>query len=188
MTPTLAWWRRHVGHPDPLVETTNTLAMLIALNQPFYPLTLWGLADGATPAALITLLSMPLFIAIPAVGRVSGLAGRAALPVVGTANTLLAVAVNGATTGVELFLLPCLAAAALSFRRGEWRVALGLIVAILAAWALASGLQGTPFVAWSPRDLPSLRNANAVSAIVLTAFIALLMARARGWLRLRDRR
>lgn len=187
MRPVLAWWRRHVGHADPLVETTNTLAMLIALNQPFYPLTLWGLADGATPAAFITLLSMPLFVAIPAIGRRSRLLGRAALPVVGTANTLLAMAVNGAATGVELFLLPCLAAATLAFRRSERRVALGLVAAILAAWLLASRAPGLPLVAWSPRDLPSLRNANAVSAVVLTAFIALLMARARGWF-VRDRR
>ncbi len=50
---------------DDLTRATLTVAWVIILNKPFYPLYVWYLVDDGAVASLVTLLSVPFFLAIP---------------------------------------------------------------------------------------------------------------------------
>src|ERR1700733_682382 len=91
-------------NPDPLAGLANTVALVVAGNQPFYPLYLHAIVGRAAWPAWITLITMPLFAAVPAVARRRPLAGRAMLPVIGTANGILAAKLIGIDPGVNSFL------------------------------------------------------------------------------------
>ena len=69
--------RAYAGHSDPRVAVANTIALVVAANQPFYPLYLYGLLDGAITPVWFTFLSTPFFLAVPAVARRNAAAGRA---------------------------------------------------------------------------------------------------------------
>ena len=73
--------REYVLNPDPMAKAAGTVAVLVAGNQPFYPPYLHAIAGTAAWPAWFTLLSTPLFVAVPAVARRYSVAGRALLPV-----------------------------------------------------------------------------------------------------------
>ncbi len=108
--------RNYRADPDPQAALANTVALVIVGNQPFYPLYLHAIVGRAAWPAWITLVTLPLFAIIPAVARRNALIGRAMLPIIGTANSILATKLIGVDTGVELFLLPCVLLAAMLFR------------------------------------------------------------------------
>src|SRR5215217_933957 len=81
--------RTYISHPDPRVAAANVIALLVASNQPFYPLYLfWLVSEDITPA-WFTFLSTPFFLAVPEVARRSSVAGRALLPLAGIGNSVL---------------------------------------------------------------------------------------------------
>ena len=61
---------------DPITQATVTIVWVIVLNKPFYPVYVWYLVGNGVAASLGTLLSAPLFLAIPFVARRSSLAAR----------------------------------------------------------------------------------------------------------------
>jgi hypothetical protein len=75
---------------DPLAVLANTVALVVAGNQPFYPLYLHAIVGRPAWPAWITLLTTPLFAAVPAIAKRNSLAGRAMLPTIGTVNAILA--------------------------------------------------------------------------------------------------
>ena len=80
---------------DPLTNAAGVIALVVAGNQPFYPLFLYAVVGGAASPAWLTLLSTPFFAAVPAVARRHSRAGRALRPLVGPANTVLSVRLFG---------------------------------------------------------------------------------------------
>ena len=104
---------------DPLAVLANTVALVVAGNQPFYPLYLHAIVGRPAWPAWITCSTTPLFAAVPAIAKRNSLAGRAMLPTIGTVNGILAVKLIGIDTGVELFLLPCVLLATIIFRPGR---------------------------------------------------------------------
>ena len=98
--------REYVSNPDPMAKAAGTVAIVVAGNQPFYPLYLHAIAGIAAWPAWLTLVSTPFFVAVPAVARRHSLTGRALLPIAGVANTLLCVKLFGVASAVELFLFP----------------------------------------------------------------------------------
>ena len=116
----LAWMREFARHRDPLVEASNWVALLIGTHLPFWPLYVWWAAgEQAFPTALLTMALSPMFLVIPLISRRSGLLGRVATPLVGIVNTVFTIWILGANSGTVLFLVPCTALAAFSFRRSE---------------------------------------------------------------------
>ncbi|MGO7258911.1 hypothetical protein ACCT32_35770, partial [Rhizobium brockwellii] len=65
---------------DPLTKASVTVAWVILLNKPFYPLYIWYLVGDGVAASLGTLSAAPLFLAIPLIARRSPLSARIALP------------------------------------------------------------------------------------------------------------
>ena len=158
-------------NPDPLAQLANTVALVIAGNQPFYPLYLYAIVGTAAWPAWLTLLTMPLFAAIPAVARRNALAGRLMLPVVGVANGVLAVKLIGLDTAVELFLLPCVLLSTILFRPDE-KPAMAIAIACpFAAYIVVDAAVGAPLVAYSAAEYRSIINMHAFSVASLFALI-----------------
>src|ERR1700733_11459070 len=161
------------AHPDPLAELANTVALVVAGNQPFYPLYLHAIVGRAAWPAWITLITMPLFAAVPAVARRNSLMGRAMLPVIGTANGILAVKLIGIDTGVELFLLPCVLLATILFRPGERLVMLAVAAVPFVAYFLLDGSVGAPLASYTAAENRSIISMNGFSVASLLALIGL---------------
>ena len=111
--------RSYAAHPDPLVASANFIALLVASNQPFYPLYVYWLATTNIEPVWYTFLSTPFFLAVPALSRWNTVAGRALLPLAGIGNTILCAQLFGVQSAVEIFLIPCAVLAILLFRPAE---------------------------------------------------------------------
>src|SRR5690606_36311301 len=111
--------RAWADHPDPLVAAANFIALLVASNQPFSPVSLRWLACADIAPGFYIVLSTPCFLAVPALARRSTLAARALLPLAGIGNTVLCAKLFGVQSAVEVFLIPCAVLALLLFRPGE---------------------------------------------------------------------
>lgn len=158
-------------NPDPLAQLANTIALVIAGNQPFYPLYLYVIVGQAAWPAWLTLLTFPLFAVIPAVARRNALAGRLMLVVVGVANTVLAVKLIGLDTAVELFLLPCVLLSTILFRADEKRAMAAAIACPFAAYFILDAAVGAPLATYSAAEYRLIINMHAFSVASLFALI-----------------
>lgn len=172
----LARFRDYKDHPDPSARIANTVALVVAGNLPFYPLYLHAIVGVAAWPSWITLMTLPLFAAVPAVARWNTLAGRAMLPVVGVVNSILAVKLIGADTGVELFLLPCVLLATLLFRATERIVMAAVFAWPLVAYFVLDKAVGAPIRTYSAEEYRSVIAMHAFSVACLLALIGLLVA------------
>ena len=167
----------YVGADDPRVAGANWVSILVALNQPLFPLYIWGLVGFDGFASTLTWLSTPFFVAVPWVSRRAPTVSRAMLPLLGAANTLLAAKALGAASGVELFLCPCAMAGAMAFRARERGVMLFVLGAMLLAYWLSHGHMGPALHGFDAEANAKLFNLNVVSVAGLTLLIALQFAR-----------
>lgn len=166
--------RAYAAHPDPRTAIANTVALVVAGNTPFYPLYLWWMLGDLVPITLLTLCSFPFFLAVPALARRNALAGRAALPVIGTLNTVFCTWVLGRGSGTELFLLPCVLLATILFGPGERRVMLPVLALPFAVHLLGGGRYGAqPF---TDQQSAAMLGLNALSVGCLVAFIGILVS------------
>jgi hypothetical protein len=168
--------RRYADNPDPVVKVAGTVALVVASNQPFYPLYLYAIVGNKAWAACLTLLTTPLFLAVPAVATRYPLVGRAMLPVVGVLNTVLCVKLIGVSTAVELFLLPCVLLAAILFRTKERLTMISVLLIPFAAYFLVDGRLGDPLQTFDAERYTSIVALHAVSVSSLTALIGILFA------------
>ena len=168
--------RAYTDNPDPLAKIAGTIALVIASNQPFYPLYLHWIVGTAAWPAWLSLLTMPLFLAVPPLAKRNALAGRALMVLAGVINTVLCVKVLGVQTGVELFLLPCALIAAALFRPNERIITLPLLALPFIVYLLIDGLLGSPLKIYSDADYASIIRLHAVSVASLTALIGILFA------------
>ena len=158
---------------DPLAAASNAIALVVAFNQPFYPLYIRWLVGDDHGASLITFLSTPLFLAVPAVARRSSLAGRAMLPLVGILNTSASALALGAASGVELFLCPCAMIAGMSLRVSERLAMLGILGLTLGVFALLHARAVAASTLFAAADYSRFLSLNVWSVAGLTAFVAL---------------
>ena len=165
-----AWLGRYAAHPDPLVAAGNFVALVLAWNQPFYPLYLWLIAGSKAWVEAPDVLSGLLFFAIPAIARRNSLLGRVLLSVFGLANVMIVWWILGEGTGIWLLLFPCGMLAALLFTWRERWVMLPLALLPLMSWLAMRERLGPPPVAFTVEELASITTMNAVSAFALLAF------------------
>jgi hypothetical protein len=173
----IAWFRVYAAHADPSTAAANLVSLVVAGNGPFYPLYVLAAIGRADARACLTVLASPLFLAIPALSRRSSVAGRLALPLAGTLNTLWCVALFGSDSSVGLFLLPCIVLAVLLFRIEERGTRLLLIGLVLTAQIALSEKHFVGLVPLGPGDAASLARLNSISVATLMAFIAITLAR-----------
>ena len=172
-------WRlvaAYAANSDPRVASCNTIALLVASNQPFYPLYVYFAVSEHIAPTLLTFLSTPFFLAIPAISRRSPVLGRALLPLTGLANVAVSAKAFGAASGVAIFIIPCALIAAAFFRPSE-RI---LSVALLAlALAIFLGIDTYPFVpvhTYAPTEYAAFVRLNALSASALVTFLGLMLS------------
>ena len=168
--------RRYTDHPDPVAKAAGTIAMVVASNQPFYPLYLYAIVGQQAWPSWLTLLSTPFFVAVPAVARRHSLAGRALLPIAGVANTILCVKLIGVKTAVELFLFPCILLAGILFRSDERIVMVPVLLLPFAAYLFLDRMLGPPLQAFNTDSYSSIVTLHAMSVASLTALMGLLFA------------
>lgn len=167
----------YARHPDPRVAAANVIALVVASNQPFYPLYLYWLVSADITAAWYTFLSTPFFLAVPAVARWNGVAGRALLPLAGIGNTVLSAWLFGTQSAVEIFLVPCGVIALLLFRPGERLAAFTLTALAFGVFLFLHDAYGPPLAQYDADEYAALARLNIMSATTLTAFVALLFSR-----------
>ena len=173
--------RVYGSHPDPATAAACFVALVLGSNGPVYPLyviAVVGWAHGH--AAFVTMVAMPLFLAVPALARRRPEAARTALWLVGTVNTVWCMKLLGPATGVGLFLLPCIALAALLRGRVLTLAAVGLPILPL---LMPATTFGQPILALTAAEDARLAALNGFSAACLMGLIALRLA---GVLRRRD--
>ena len=170
---------RYVDSSDPLVRANNVLALMVASNQPFYPFYVRFVAGDDHGVSFLTLLSTPLFLALPMMARWRPTLALAGIPVLGLVNGMLAMKALGTVAGIDLFVIPCLLVALLVLHRDSWKVVVpAAACAVLAFWAQYFW-QGSPLHAFTGQALHSLYRLNAFSVAGLTLFITYSFTRAR---------
>lgn len=168
--------RAYAHHPDPRVAAANMISLLVASNQPFYPLYLWWLVSADITAAWFTFLSTPFFLAVPAIARWNSVAGRALLPLAGIGNTVLSAWLFGTASAVEIFLVPCGIIALLLFRPHERVFSLALTALAFGVFLLLHDAYGQPLALYDATEYAALARLNLVSASMLTAFVTILFS------------
>ncbi len=156
---------------DPLAATAGLLGLILASNQPTYPLYVWLAAGEGVARSCVVLGAVPLFLGVAWLARRHGFAARLLLPLVGIGNTVVAAWVLGAQAGLDYLLIPCAALGAALFRAGERWAMVTVVAAAAAAWLAIDGIAPGEL---SAAAYASLRRMNALSAIAVCGLI--------GWL------
>lgn len=168
--------RRHVkdyaASADPLTATSNRLALILASNQPFYPLYVRWVTGEAHALLALTLLSTPFFLASPWMARRFPDVGRLWFPAVGAINTFFCAFIFGEGSGVEWFLAPCLIIAVLSCRRTDMRALGAYVGALLCLFMLLHGGYGQPLYPMDATQQEALSSLNFYSASTLSVIAA----------------
>jgi hypothetical protein len=170
------WFRAYVASDDPHVSACNTIAMVIAWNQPYYPLYLWWIVGHDARVSIPDAFSAILFFAIPAIARRSKMLGRIALVMLSIANIVFCSAMLGEAAGVKLLFLPTGMLAAILFTWRERFVMLAMTALPLAVWLLTRGRLDIPPVRFPVEAYASLFTLNAVSAGSLMVFFGWMLA------------
>lgn len=176
MRSPFALLNRYCAHGDPLTGQANRFALLLASNQPFYPLYVWWLVGEGWMVSLWTLLSTPFFLATPWLARLSSLGGRLMLAFAALGNTFMCMALFGESSLVGLFLAPCTVLIALLFRSGETVWTALCLGAGLAVFLALHGRWPAPQVEFTSSQINSFAFLHTVCAASLTALIAWLFA------------
>ncbi len=165
---------------DARAAASVSIATLLLINKPVYPLYVWALmgADAAT-RSLATLALAPLYAAIPLVARRSGFWARVALPLAGLADTIYATKLMGPATGTEAFFPACLLLAIVCFSAAEARISRAFVIAVFAAFVVLRGGAGAPLQAWAADEASTLFTLNLYGGACLAAFIGLRFAAAK---------
>jgi len=171
------WIVAYAAHDDPAVAAANWIALVVAWNQPLYPLYLWWIVGAEKVApSFLTFFSTPFFLAVPAVSRRHPTAARLLLPLTGIANGIVSTKAFGVGAGVEMFLLPCALIGAALFRPSERFAGLAVVALSAAVYFIPQGFYGRPLADYSAADNAGMVGLNALSAATLIVFIGLLLS------------
>ena len=156
---------------DPLASAVRAVAWLILANKPIYPLYVWWFAGSGALASTLTAASAPFWLALAWLGSRHSLVLRAGVPLLGLVDTVMATKLFGAASGTELFFVPCLLLAVVSFRLEEVWISRALIAALYLVVIAAHGRYGAPWHSWPAEQLASLLDVNALAVASLCAFV-----------------
>lgn len=169
----------YVASPEPLVRANNVLALLIASNQPIYPFYVRFVAGPDGGVTFLTLITTPLFLAVPWLSRRSRLLGLASIPVIGLANAAIATLALGNEAGIELFIMPCLTVAALVAGRDNYKLVLAAALVALGAFLFVHSSGIEPMHRFADAAQSALFRLNALAVTGLTIYIVVAFYRAR---------
>lgn len=169
---------RYADNDDALTAASNRLALILASNQPFYPLYVRWVTGETSPYLGLTFLSTPFFLASPWIATRFPGVGRLWFPVIGAINTFFCGFVFGNASGVEWFLLPCIVIAFLSCRDTERDALITYCSTLVGVFVILHGRYGAPLFQAEPAQA-ALRSLNAYSASALSLFALWMIGKAR---------
>ena len=168
--------RAYTAADDPLVGAGNSVALVLAANQPLYPLYLVGLFGSAALPSLVQIAVTPAFAVVPLLCRRWPLGGRVFFLLVCNLNTIIYIKLIGRASGLELFLFPCAMLAAFLFRKAERRVML-LLAALPAVLYFALGPYYEPsLIRFDADAYATMRTMNTISIATLIAFFGIVFS------------
>jgi hypothetical protein len=156
---------------DPLADASTAVAWVVALNKPIYPAYVWYLAPDALKGSLATILTMPLFLAVPWLLRRSPYHAKVALVLAGLADTAFETKYFGPATGTEAFFAACALLAIVSFSAAEVSTRRVLVALAFVCFVVLHGRYGTPILDIDTQGAERLFSLNVVAAASLMAFI-----------------
>jgi hypothetical protein len=168
--------KAYAADANPHVAAANTIALMLAWNQPFYPLYLYWIVGRDAWTGIPDAFSAVLFAVVPAVCRRAPLAGRVFLVAISALNVAFCSAMLGEDAGVQLLYLPCGMLAAMLFSWRERWIMAPMATLPLVLWLLTRGRLDTPPVRFSAEAYGTLFRLNAVSAGLLMVFFGWLLA------------
>jgi hypothetical protein len=172
----LRWLKAYVASDDPYVSTCNTIAMVLAWNQPYYPIYLWWIVGRDAWVGIPDAFSGLLFFAVPAIARRSPTLGKITLVVFSVANVAFCSMMLGEAAGIQLLYLPCGMLAAILFPWRQRIAMLAMTALPLIAWLLTRGRLDIPPIRFPTEAYARLFTLNAVSSGLLMMFFGWLLA------------
>lgn len=157
---------------DDMTQAAVSVAWVVIANKPLYPVYVWYLTSNGLQASLMTLLSIPFFLAIPLLARRSPFTARIVFVIVATLDTLFETKLYGQNSATELYYAACMMLAALSFHGTEKWWQRSMVTFVFAVFIFSRNWVGAPWHIWGDGDF-RLLNLNAFSVACLMAFIAL---------------
>ena len=122
------WVAAYGANPDPRVASCNTIALLVASNQPFYPLYVYFSVSRHVAPVLLTFLSTPFLPdhprGLPAMAKTGPCAPANNRP---RQRGRERKSVSARRPGVAMFIVPCALIAAAFFRPSERIFAFALL-------------------------------------------------------------
>lgn len=179
MSAALRKIENYISSSRPLVRANNLLALLVASNQPFYPIYVQLVAGPDGGATFLTLLTTPLFLAVPWLSHRHPELSLASVPVIGLANAILATLALGNAVGFELFILPCLVVAVLVADRETSKLVVPAAISALACFLYVHFADIAPLHLYTDDERASLRRLNQLAVAGLTIYIVYSVAVAR---------
>ncbi|MCE1238068.1 MAG: hypothetical protein LWW93_17095 [Hyphomicrobiales bacterium] len=156
---------------DPRAAATASIAWLVVINKPIYPLYVWWFVGVGTTVAWATALSAPLFLAIALGAAKWPFLARVALPLVGAVDTMVATALLGQASGTELFFVPCLLLSLVAFSPEEDRPVRLLVAGLFVVFVASHEGLGAGIVPWAAEQASRLLDLNILAVASLSAFI-----------------
>lgn len=156
---------------DARAAATASIAWLVVINKPIYPLYVWWFVGTGTAVAWVTAVSAPLFLAIALGAARRPFAARVALPLVGAVDTVVATALLGQASGTELFFVPCLLLSLAAFSPEEHRPVRLLVAGLFVVFVACHEALGAGIVPWTAEQASRLRDINIFAVASLSAFI-----------------
>ena len=150
---------------------SKSLAWVILLNKPFYPLYILWLAPAAFGPSWLTAISAVAYgVAIWLMSRNSLLA-RLLIIGAGTCDTLIAMKAFGPDAGAEWFFVPIALLVPTMFGPAEEKTRKRLVVAVLAIVLASLPGLGTPLAVLTGNETASLFWMNFYGVACLTLFV-----------------
>ena len=167
------------AHADPLTQASNTIALVLISNTPFYPLYLYFILGRAgLPWLWLSAASLPFLVITLFIARRNGLRARIWLSATATINSVYVTWLLGEASGTALFLIPCISLAVLSFRRREI-VPMGVLTALPFALFIAfHGRFPAPPALYPAAAYGSLLRLNELSVASITAVLGYVFGKA----------
>jgi hypothetical protein len=166
--------------PDAVNETSaedkrhgaaRSLAWVILLNKPFYPLYMLWLAPNAFGPAWLTAISALVYIAAIWLMKTKPLLSRLLIFGAGTADTVIAIKAFGSQAGAEWFFVPIALLVPTMFGPQEEVVRKRLVLVLLAIVLASLPGLGAPIALLTAAETSSLFWMNFYAVTCLTLFI-----------------
>lgn len=150
----------------------RSLAWVILLNKPFYPLYMLWLAPNAFGPAWLTAMSAPVYAAAIWLMKTRPMLARLLIFGAGTADTVIAVKAFGPEAGAEWFFVPIALLVPVMFGPQEETVRKRLVLALLATVLVCLPGLGASIALLTSAETTSLFWMNFYAVVCLTLFIA----------------